>query len=758
MISKKIMMSVALALILSAVLVGCLSANDTSESDASTFSYDRETTVYSNRVTEFDFFDDDKDYKVTLGGYNVLPTGISLLNYNSNDGTFDTSLIINAPETGSNYTITFSLMFTYREGLDSNTNIVDFTIYVVPSTVIYEVTYNAGIGTVNGSGTYTESITDGCNASLPTATYSSGAYTFLGWATSSTSSTTVSSYTVTSSITLYAVWSQNTVDISSYTATVSSGQSFSNIFSTYPSGASLSVYSYGGLSGYISLSGKTLYGTLTDVSAGTYTVILKATYTGYISGYEYVTIYVPVVIEEPITYTLTSGETFSYEPVTDPTNATITLTSVTLDGNMISNSGLSVSGRTITGILSSSGTYKVTYTATATGYITTSDSVYIYVSEAPASSDTASITGITATARAGSPRSYDFIATGVSNATNYVWDADGSVFSSSSSTSLYQFDTSGIHTVTCTVSGSDGSTDSVSVTVVCTETYYRDCAWSGYGYNYTAEVDSTPTVTLSGDWLSYTVSAVDGIDYLVISGTPDSEDVGSEFTVNIDGSTYTITVYEGQSEAPVSDFTYEVDDETFTVTVTFTGSNASFVLWDYTGSGDYVTDTTHTYSEAGQYTISCKAVNNISERSSTNTVEVFVVEEITLSLDELTDFSINVGERLNIILDTDTDAYTVELIGTASDFCTLSESTITVEPDTAGEYDLTVIYDSVDPATDDISKTIKVTVTDEDPEPVQGTDWSKMILYGVIILLLLYIGKMVLSSHNGGRRRGGYYR
>ena len=43
------------------------------------------------------------------------------------------------------------------------------------------VTYDAGIGLVNGHQTWSETITKGSYASLPQATYSSGAYSFVGW-------------------------------------------------------------------------------------------------------------------------------------------------------------------------------------------------------------------------------------------------------------------------------------------------------------------------------------------------------------------------------------------------------------------------------------------------------------------------------------------------------------------------------------------------------------------------------------------------
>lgn len=733
MSSKNVMIGAVLALVVSMVFIGCVSFDDQNDSDAAgvTATYTVQAGVYSE-ITMYDW-DCTRSWihpfnPNNYSGYASSWTGLTM----SMDGT----TLKGTPSTAGTWTLP-----ALSEGNTAGSK--SYCVLTVTEAVTYyDVTYNAGIGTINGSSTYTESIQQNSFASLPSASYSTGAYTFKGWATSSTSTTVVSSYTVTSNTTLYAVWTQNSVSISSYSATVSSGQSFSNTFSTSPSGATVTITSNGGLSG-LSLSGKTLSGTLTNVAAGTYYVTLKASYTGYISATTTVTIKVPVIITQPIEYTLVSGATFSYEPVTDPSSATVTVSSVTLNGSSMFDHGLTVSGRTITGQLTTVGTYAITFNVSASEYVSTSKTVYVSVQEVTQESNPATISGINASARAGSARSYDFVAVGLANVVGYEWSYNGTVFSSSSSTSVYQFLTAGIYTVRCTVTGADLSTAYAECTVVCTDVYYTGCAWSGVEYCNIIPVSSTPTVTVSGPF-SYEIKTVSGSQYLVISGSPSVSDVGNSYDITYGSTTYSITVYSGQTDAPISDFTYVYSEDGLTLTVTFTGSNASFVLWDYENNGTFVSDLTHTYSDAGYYTVNCKAVNNISERTSSQALTVAVVSSVTTSLEDLTDFYILVSEKLDLDLDL-VSGDVITLSGSAAEFCSVTgddSSIISIRPTSVGEYELTVTVTHSDSTQD--FKTVKVTVQDSEDEA--ASNWG---LYLILIVIVLGVGYLLLS---GGKK------
>ena len=101
---------------------------------------------------------------------------------------------------------------TYTFTLSDDSYFFQFSVLVTAGECT--VTYDAGIGLINGHQTWSETITKGSYASLPSAAYSSGAYTFLGWDVSSTSSAPLESYTATKDVTLHAVWQRNTVQIS----------------------------------------------------------------------------------------------------------------------------------------------------------------------------------------------------------------------------------------------------------------------------------------------------------------------------------------------------------------------------------------------------------------------------------------------------------------------------------------------------------------------------------------------------------------
>ena len=240
---------------------------------------------------------------------------------------------------------------SYTFVLSDDAQFYEFTALVTAGTCT--VTYDAGIGLVKGERTWSETIPKGSYASLPSATHSSGAYTFLGWAEKAGAQYSLDSYVAVKDCVLHAVWKRNSVSISDSSATVTSGQTATLPISTSPRDASITVVSRGSLpAGAVSVEGHDLVLNMTNVQPGTYYVTLSAGSTGYISGESTVTVRVPITIVKPIEYVLHEGDPFSYTPVTNPSNADVTIVEVSRDGTVLgAHGGLSVDGRTITGTM-----------------------------------------------------------------------------------------------------------------------------------------------------------------------------------------------------------------------------------------------------------------------------------------------------------------------------------------------------------------------------------------------------------------------
>ena len=366
---------------------------------------------------------------------------------------------------------------------------LSLTIHVRDLPEEYKVTYDAGLGLVNGSSTWSETIIENTYASLPQATHSSGAYTFMGWSTDPLPTVTIDHLLVHGDMTLYAVWERNTVLIQDMIATVSNGQTADMDVPTDPSDSIVSVASMGGLpDGSVSVMGHHIHLDMTGDPSGTYEVVLEASYTGYYTGSCILTVNVPIVIVEPISYMLSLGDTFSYTPVTDPSNASIVIKNVRFEGSDLPDTGcFLVDGRTITGVPDGQGVYEISYTASMDGFVSVSDTVVIYVSDSHEGSDPVTLGSIEVSQRADEPRTFDFLAIGGGNIGNYIWSVDGEVFSSSSPTALHRFPTAGIYTVRCTVTGTSGDSVFLETQVVCQDSYHKEAAWSDVPYTYIVE-------------------------------------------------------------------------------------------------------------------------------------------------------------------------------------------------------------------------------------------------------------------------------
>ena len=731
--------AIALAIIVAVLAVPICS----DESDADVPEYSGEITLDIGEPATIDL----QDY---LGGssYNYcsytkysgdskLPPGIIK----------DGSILSGTPTELGSYHLQFRFNNSYVSLVADAILNFDITVTEVPET--FTVTYDAGIGTVNGSARWSETITENTFASLPDAKYSSGAYVFKGWSTSETSTTTVDSLKVNGDITLYAVWERQTVKVSPITATITSGQSSTMPITTDPEDARVSISDLGGLSSYnATVSGRYIFLDMTNVEPGTYYVTISASSTGYYTGSAKVTIMVPITIVKPIEYTLSQGDVFSYTPVTNPSNASIELKSVLLDGSPVEgNGGLSVSGRTITGTLENPGTYEISYRAFLDGYVDVDNTVFVYVSDSSEIPDIGSVSlaSVTASARASEPRVFDFVAIGGQNVSNYVWTVDGEVFASSSETALYEFPSSGIYTVACTARGFDGTEVTMEITVVCTDNYHREAAWSGVEYAYIVEgevgveaPDQCP--------LRKSTETIDGKVFTVLSGTPSESDVGKSYDVTVGEESWTVNVYKAEASAPTASFSVTVDG--YTAKAVFTGLRASFHMFDFDGDGAFESGEEFRYDRPGRYTVVCKAVNNVSEVTSTAYVEIDIVPQEDATLDELTDFHIGVNERMHISISMGSED-TLSVSGSAASFVTVDRTTLVVAPTEAGVYELIVTITHQDGTAD--SKSVEVTVKQEglDPVPEPHGDYTLAMILIFVVSVGLIAGFLIYDTRTG---------
>ncbi len=741
-IGSVIKAAAALAVLMAIVVVPMSS----DESDAYEAEFTAEITLDLGEYVSIDVQDHIGDYSfkycmnTKYSSDDRLPTGLT------RDGSIVSGTPTKIGEYVTQYEFTDSSVSLWRDVK----LVVYWTVEDLPEE--YTVTYDAGIGRVNGSGTWSETITEGTYASLPNAVHSSGAYTFKGWSLSETSASTIGSLGVTSDVTLYAVWERNTVSVGSVTATISHDQSSSVPVVTDPEDARISVSDYGGLSqGNVRVSNRTLILDMTGVEPGTYYVTISASSTGYYTGTATVTVRVPITIVKPIEYTLSQGDLFSYTPVTNPSNASVGLLSVMIDG-VPADTDLRVSGRTITGILEDPGTYEISYRAYLDGYVEVVNSVIVYVSDRSDVPGTGSpsVASVTASARASEPRVFDFVAIGGTNVSNYVWSVDGKTFASSSETALYEFPASGIYTVACTARGFDGSEVTLEITVVCRDNYHREAAWSGVGYAYIVEGDAGVEVPDQCP-LKGTVETIDGMVFTVLSGTPSEEDVGSSFDVSVGGESWMVTVYGAEVSAPTASFSVTVDG--YTAKAVFTGLRASFHMFDFDGDGTFEDGSEFRYDRPGRYTVVCKAVNNVSEVTSTAYVEVDIVPQEDTTLDGLTDFHIGVGERMHISVSIG-DGDVLSVSGSAASFVTVEGSTLVVAPVESGVFDLTVTVTHPDGTSE--SRTVEVTVKHEGPDPVPDSGGD---LTAVMVLISLAsvgsIAGFLVYDTRAGKASGG---
>ena len=235
--------------------------------------------------------------------------------------------------------------------------------------------------------------------------------------------------------------------------------------------------------------------------------------------------------------------------------------------------------------------------------------------------------------------------------------------------------------------------------------------------------------------------------------------VGSVFDISVDDDGWTVTVYGSEDTAPVADFITEVDG--YTVTSVFTGSHASFHGFDFDGDGNIDEGDSFTYDGPGRYSISCTAVNNVSEVTCKRMVEVGLDNggsiEVSV-LEDLTDFSMVVGDRLYIGIPSEGHP-DISIGGSAAGFTSFENGSILVEPDEVGVYNLTLTVTGHDSSVQ--SKTVEVTVRERPTVPVTDYDNGDSYMGIMVVLFIIGVGGVgaflfLDSGYKGGdgRRRG----
>ena len=304
---------------------------------------------------------------------------------------------------------------------------------------------------------------------------------------------------------------------------------------------------------------------------------------------------------------------------------------------------------------------------------------------------------MTVSRRAAEPRTFDFVATGVANAANIQWYVDNQLFASSHTTAVYEVPTAGKYTIKCIVTGTGGDTQNITKDIFCDETYHPEMAW--VGVKYTCPFPFGVTVTEAVDWLTvgdYTDSQNRACKY--VYGTPAASHLGRTYVVDPStGDDISIVVYPVKTVAPVSAFGVTVNGQR--VTVDFTGSDASRVYYDY-GDGSPVTVVaTHEYAQIGHYTVTATAVNNISERASSQAIAIGVIPRMTVDVKSMVDMEIGLNEVL--LLEIDMAAGDVlSLSGDAMSWLALCDGNIVTGRATQlGYYTLTVSLKHADNST-----------------------------------------------------------
>jgi hypothetical protein len=742
------------AVLLAAVSAAFLSVSSSDEADAIDIN-DMSYTLYVGQ-TYNELIPTNKSPVPNVTYIGSLPPGMSVATTGSGVSTL--YYLQGSPTQAGTYD------YKIHQSTISGYNDYNLHITVLTPVRYYTVTYDASPGLVNGQSKWTEQIMEGTYASLPAGYYSNGSQTFIGWYDVVSGGQSLTSYIVTKDVTLYGRFMQNSVDITYWAPTIPHGQTQSWPIAVTPSSASLTVGSFpAGWSASLSGSSGSYVLSITvpdGATPGVSYVTLRGTASGWTSSTRSLPVTVPIYVVPPIEDSQAAGTTYVYEPVTNPNNATVSITEVRYNGAAQSNSGFSVSGRSITGPLSSVGTYEIYYRVSAAGYTSSDGVVRVYAFDPPAQYDPPSISGIEAAPRPSEPRTWDFVAVNPSGYASISWSLGGSVFQTGSATSVIEFPTAGFYDVSCVLTGFDGGAVSSVKTVAVADAYHPELAWAGVPYCALFQGASSADVS-GAEWLETTMRNVGGVYYLAVFGTPGQSHVGSSFSYTVGSESRAVRVFASAQSPPHAAFEVELSEDGFTLSVDWTGSGASVVYMDY-GDGSPVTESmSHVYSSEGFWTVAATAVNDKGERIASHIVFTGGYENgsRSLSLDELTDVTVRQGEKFLIPL-TLGDGDFAALLGSATSFVSLEEGYLIsgdasgVDP---GAYSLTV---TVTPASGSPAQaTITVTVLPaEDPVPPEPFKVDLWVLIGVFLLvalLFLALGSRARSKRRRAARYGG---
>ena len=249
---------------------------------------------------------------------------------------------------------------------------------------------------------------------------------------------------------------------------------------------------------------------------------------------------------------------------------------------------------------------------------------------------------------------------------------------------------------------------------------------------------------------SVSIAKVGGKAYATVSGTPSESDVGRSFRVTAGTDSWTVTVFRAEAFAPIALFDAEVLEDGRTVRVTFTGDHASAYSFDFDGDGIPEPGNEFAYPDSGRHAIVCTAFNNVSETSHTRMVELPSERTEEVHVISLTDFRMEAGERMDILVSTDSgDRLTVS--GSAARFVKVDGGSIEVEPTDKGVFDLVVTVSHSDGSTE--SKTVKVTVEGSEVDDLKEDRHDLTTVLAVFFLMAVIAVALLVLGDSGRLRR-----
>jgi len=484
------------------------------------------------------------------------------------------------------------------------------------------VSFDANGGTANT----TPLESQGNAITLPTANRTN--YTFTGWFTAATGGSLVgvggASYTPTASITLYAQYTQQAVQIYPGSTQVASGGILNYTPSVSPAGATVTIVSDSTGCG-LTMSGGKVVGPLQDILPGNYYVTLRATYPGYESATATLTISVPIFVYDPLTGVLETNTPYTYTLTANPSSSKIVSFTVRDGANQTANPNdyvINKADKSISMNFKVPGQFKVTLTIGATGYTSTTKDLIFEVVEPVVIIPDPTLLGILATPHATLPGAFYLVARQPANYNTITWDFGDGTSEASSDNVLHQWRTSGIKTILVTLKNTTtGATATATIDVeVIIPLTSRSDAWVGIEYSYAFPAGTEETLTLTSDipqaWLSLSEYDLAGTRMVLLSGTPLPGLENTTLEVTVTGGTatimsWTISIWAQIDENSITvGFDYELDG--YKVTLHNRGVSGPgvimFIDWgstDITGSGRYPSDAPAiaTYNNDGYYHI-----------------------------------------------------------------------------------------------------------------------------------------------------------